>query len=376
MLVMVACKKDRPILEASPSIEKKETNVVAIENIDTIKKMEISLGKPKSDTVILTTKNTTAEDKSNNKVTSIKKEKNMTLSTNKIPVKKKSESKEKIEVSTKSKPNESKPKDESNKVVNEPSKGNATPTKTQETTKVEAPKKSEEKIEQKTEQKVEQKIEEPLNYPTYKDYSKVLAEYVSTDGRVNYKALKNNRALLDASIAEMTSLTPKSDWTRNESLAYYINVYNAFTLKKIVDNYPLSSITKLNNGKPWDVKDIKIGSNTYSLNDIENKIIRPQYKDARIHFAVNCAAKSCPKLLNKPYLSNNVNSLLEANTNQFINNKAFNKIEANEIEVSKIFEWYGEDFGTLINYLNKYSKVKIDANAKVKFSEYNWALNE
>ena len=86
-----------------------------------------------------------------------------------------------------------------------------------------------------------------------------------------------------------------------KKMAYWINVYNAFTIKMIVDNYPVSSITKLHGGKPWDVKWIELGEKKYSLNEIEHNILRPQFKDARIHFAVNCAAQSCPPILNKAW---------------------------------------------------------------------------
>jgi len=113
-----------------------------------------------------------------------------------------------------------------------------------------------------------------------------------------------------------------------------------------------------------------------SLNDIENVIIRPTFKDARIHFAVNCAAKSCPPLLNKAYTASNVQSLLESQTKKFVNNAALTTITPDAVTISKIFDWYGEDFGDLITYLNKYSSTKINAGAKVNFMEYDWSLNE
>jgi len=159
-------------------------------------------------------------------------------------------------------------------------------------------------------------------------------------------------------------------------MSYWINAYNAFTVKLIVDNYPLKSITKLENGKPWDKKWIKLGGKTYSLNNIENDILRPTYKDARIHFAVNCAAKSCPPLLNKAWTSRNLESNFERQAKAFINNNTYNKIGGNEIEISKIFEWYAVDFGNIVKYVNKYASTKADAKAKVKYMEYNWDLNE
>ena len=131
----------------------------------------------------------------------------------------------------------------------------------------------------------------------------------------------------------------------------------------------------LHGGKAWDQKWIKLGGKTYTLNNIENDILRPQYKDARIHFAVNCAAKSCPKLHNRAWTASNLNTLFQRQTKAFVNNATFNKISADKVEVSQIFNWYKVDFGNLIAYLNKYSNTKINADAKVEFMEYDWRLN-
>ena len=107
-----------------------------------------------------------------------------------------------------------------------------------------------------------------------------------------------------------------------------------------------------------------------------HKILRPQFNDARIHFAVNCAAASCPPVLNRAWTASNLNSNLDKQTKLFINNAAFNNIDEKQVELSKIFEWYKEDFGDLITYINKYSNTKVKDNAKVSFREYDWALNE
>ena len=131
----------------------------------------------------------------------------------------------------------------------------------------------------------------------------------------------------------------------------------------------------LDNGKTWDVKWIQIGNNTYSLNNIENDIIRPNFDEPRIHFAVNCAAKSCPPLIDKAYTSENLDRLMERNTKSFINNSSFNTISDSTIEISKIFEWYKDDFGDLIEYLNRYSDTKINKGATINFKPYNWSLN-
>jgi hypothetical protein len=129
-------------------------------------------------------------------------------------------------------------------------------------------------------------------------------------------------------------------------------------------------------GKTWDVRRIKIGDKKYSLNNIENDIIRPQFKDPRIHFAVNCAAKSCPPLWNRAFTAENLETALEARTKAFINDPKYNTLSGARAQVSKIFDWYGADFGDLKKFLNQYANTKLKASAVVAFSEYNWDLNE
>ncbi len=215
-----------------------------------------------------------------------------------------------------------------------------------------------------------------LASPSHKIWDQLLQKYVSSAGKVNYKGFKQSKTQLNAYLDELAKNPVQDKWSKAEKMAYWINAYNAFTIKLIVDNYPVSSITKLHNGKPWDVKWIKLGNQTYSLNNIENDILRPQFKDARIHFAVNCAAKSCPPLLNRAWTAENLDQYLNQQAKAFINHATYNKISVSAVQLSKIFEWYGEDFGDIINYLNKYATIKIKSNATVKYIEYDWALNE
>lgn len=209
----------------------------------------------------------------------------------------------------------------------------------------------------------------------YKTFNALLQKHVSRSGQVNYQAIKANRAPLDSVITFFNQNTPKTTWSRNEQLAFWLNAYNAFTIKLIVDNFPTQSITKLDGGKPWDVKRLNIGGKMYSLNQIENEIIRPQFKDARIHFALNCAAKSCPPLHNEAFNAANVEKLMEQRTRAFIRS-AGNQLGKDAVKISKIFEWYASDFGDLVAFLNRYASVKISPKAKVEYLEYNWGLNQ
>ncbi len=212
--------------------------------------------------------------------------------------------------------------------------------------------------------------------PNHDYFDALLQKYVSGDGTVNYKGFKADDHKLEDYLSQLKNNPVHPDWSRNEKLAYWINAYNAFTIKLIVDNYPIKSITKLEGGKPWDKKWIKLGDKTYSLNNIENDIIRPQFKEPRIHFAVNCAAKSCPPLSNAVWTASNLESKFEKATKKFINNSRYNTIDKNSASVSKIFDWYKEDFGDLSAYLNKYSDTQLKKGGKIKFMEYDWGLNE
>ncbi len=206
-------------------------------------------------------------------------------------------------------------------------------------------------------------------------WDSLLQKHVNTEGRVNYKSFQADQPVLDSFLVLMSAHPPLPEWTREEQMAYWINAYNAFTIDLILDNYPVSSIMRLDGGKTWDVRRIKIGSKKYSLNQIENDILRPQFKDPRIHFAINCAARSCPPLLNRAYTAGQLDSLLDERTRAFVNDPAYNTVRPGSAKISRIFEWYAVDFGNVVRFLNRYSDKKINASAVVQYQEYDWGLN-
>lgn len=203
----------------------------------------------------------------------------------------------------------------------------------------------------------------------------LLKRHVSEKGTVRYEGFKADKAALDAYLKTLSDNPPVEFWSKSEQMAYWINVYNAFTVQLIMENSPISSIMKLDNGKTWDVKRMVIGGKKYSLNQIENDILRPTFKDARIHFALNCAAKSCPPLYNRAFTAKNLEDMLETRTEAFLNNTQYNTIAADKANVSKIFDWYAADFGDLKQFINRYAKTKLKTNASIAFQEYDWALN-
>jgi len=245
------------------------------------------------------------------------------------------------------------------------------------------------KIEKQTKNKTDkldtQMEEEPImdedeavtpNKIDHSSFDTFLSSFVNAKGVVNYKGMLNKKAELVAYTEDLKNNYPASDDSKNSKLAYFMNAYNAFTLLLILENYPLASIMDLDGGKPWDRKWIKLGQKTLSLNDIEHGILRKELKEPRVHFAVNCAAKSCPPLYNRAFTESNVQSLLEQRTKAFINDESQNSLTGKTLELSKIFDWYKEDFGDLISYINKYRDSKVPSDTKITFKEYDWKLNE
>lgn len=227
---------------------------------------------------------------------------------------------------------------------------------------------------------IEIPLEELVLKPTGMDHSAfdaILRKYVNGSGMVNYSGLKKDASSLDAYIETLKQAAPEA-FTKNNQIAFWANTYNAFTLKLIIDNYPLKSITDLKFGgkSAWDYKWIKLQQGTLSLNDLENNILRPKYKDPRIHFIINCASFSCPLLVNRALTGDNVQSIMTQQAKAFVNDTKRNKISRDKAKVSNLFEWYAADFGDLVTFLNKYSEVQINPDVTPSIMAYDWSLNK
>lgn len=211
-------------------------------------------------------------------------------------------------------------------------------------------------------------------------FNELLKKYVSSTGMVNYGGFNKDKVKLQDYIKSLTSINIGT-LTKNEQLAYWINAYNALTIDQILRNYPIKSIQNIAGGKVWDQNlPYQFGGKTLTLNTIEKKtLLSGELFDARIHFAVNCAAISCPTLINKAYTADNIQTLLTQNTKDALANPAFNKISSAKASVSSLFNWYKADFekeeGSVVNFINKYSTIKINGNTKIDYLDYNWSLN-
>lgn len=219
----------------------------------------------------------------------------------------------------------------------------------------------------------------------HEKWTALLTKYVDVEGHVNYAGFKKDEAALDEYLAVLSANHPQDTWDKDDILAFWINAYNAFTVKLIVKNYPVKSIKELGGAiykvnTPWDIKFIKIGDEVYDLNNIEHGIIRKEFSEPRIHFAVNCASVSCPRLRNEAFVGSRIEEQLEDQARYFINNSAKNKITKKCAELSKIFTWFKGDFtangGTVEDFINKYSEIKITKKTRGKSLDYDWNLNE
>jgi len=214
-------------------------------------------------------------------------------------------------------------------------------------------------------------------------YGNLLQKYVK-DGVVDYRGLKTEEGTLDQYLDLLDQTNPDA-LSRNEQLALYVNAYNAYTLKLILDNHPVASIKDIGGWLkgPWKIRFCRIGGKAFTLDEIEHEIIRPRFKDPRVHFAVNCASKSCPPLISEPYQGSTLDEQLDANTRDFLNDPEENRLEDDTLYVSKIFKWFREDFGGDVvgfflehardEFKDRLSESRNQIN--IRYLDYDWHLN-
>ena len=238
---------------------------------------------------------------------------------------------------------------------------------------------------------------------SHRALDEVLASYVDSLGRVDYPTLKTSRQLFDAYIDSLALYSPHSHPGRfpspDHALAYWINAYNAFVLKGVIDAYPVKSVMdiKIPNGFFKHTR-FSAGGKELSLDEIENQIIRPGFKDARIHAVVNCGAASCPALEKRAFSGADLNDRLQTAFYRFVNDPQHVLLDRQnkKLFLSKILDWYGTDFTTwfpkervsahskptLINYLSLYlpaedaTFLRQHSDIEISFNDYDWALNE
>ena len=231
--------------------------------------------------------------------------------------------------------------------------------------------------------------------PDYKLWQDLLAKHYDPARGMDYKGLQQDKASLDRLRQQMATVDAAA-LSRPEQLAYWINLYNVSVVGVVVDNYPVESIRDISTDllarlnvfkKPY----VQVRGGTISLDDVENQKIREGFKDPRIHFAINCAAESCPPIRPEPFTGARVSQQLDDQARKFLNGPHGVRLEQDGDElilhVTKILDWFKDDFegwgGGTIPFLRKYltaDKVKrIDAakgKVDLEFDEYSWKLND
>ena len=218
-------------------------------------------------------------------------------------------------------------------------------------------------------------------------FDTLLKKHVDDEGLVAYSGFAEDRPQLDQYLKLLTANPPNDQhWNESEKLAYWINFYNAFTIDLILDHYPVESIKDIGSklqvpfvNTPWDIKFIEIAGEKYDLNNIEHNILRKLFNEPRIHFAINCASMSCPRLRREAYKASMLEEQLQDQAIAFINDPSRNLIHAGDVEVSKIFQWFSGDFtenGSLREFLNQYALQKISEDADIGYMDYDWSINE
>lgn len=228
-------------------------------------------------------------------------------------------------------------------------------------------------------------------------FTQVLAAHVR-DGRVDYLALRND-ARLPRYLAQLAAAEPAALANDRERLALWLNAYNAYTLQLIVERQPANSITEIGTGglalgsllktTAWDIPFATVGGKKYTLNQIEHEVIRAQFKDARAHYALNCASGSCPILRTEAYEAGKLDAQLDEQGRLFLRDSTRNRFDlaTKTAHLSSIFKWYQKDFGdndraallAAAKYAPDEIRQVIEANPAgwtVKYLAYDWSLND
>ncbi len=223
--------------------------------------------------------------------------------------------------------------------------------------------------------------------PGHDTWDSLLDQCVMDNGMVDYLCFQSKSSLLIRYLDYLSNNYPdEGSWSSEDQMAYWINLYNATTVNLIVNNYPVSSIKEIKGGieipfinSIWDRREIGLGPHLLSLNDMEHRILREKFEEPRIHFALNCASRSCPALLGKAYTGKDLEKQLESQTLRFLGDLSKNRFGTEEYKLSKIFLWYGIDFGGkkgTIRFVQEKMGFALDPDVSVSYLDYDWSLND
>ena len=210
-------------------------------------------------------------------------------------------------------------------------------------------------------------------------YNAILKAHV-TNGLVDYRALKAQPAGLDRYLDNLAAVTAPElkAWTEPQQIAFLVNLYNAATLKLIVDHYPIESIKAIGSRfkGPWDQPVVRLRGRTITLNNLEHDILRKDYSEPRLHMALVCAAKGCPPLRTEAYVAERLSAQLDDQSRTYLAGPNGLRIDRKkgEMRVSAIFKWYRRDFTSVPAFVARFSDHDIEG-LKLKYLPYDWSLN-
>jgi hypothetical protein len=216
-------------------------------------------------------------------------------------------------------------------------------------------------------------------------YRELLQRHVH-NGLVDYDSLKQDASLLDRYLEILAAIDPGT-LSDPQRFAFYVNAYNAWTLKLVLTHYPgIDSIKDIGSfwQSPWKMEIARIDGRRLTLDQIEHDILRAEYKEPRVHFAINCASMGCPPLMDTPFTGLNLDAQLDHATRAFINDPRRYRLENGVLYVSRIFKWFSEDFDNdPVAFFRRYAegdlKARLEAHSsdlRVAYLEYDWSLNK
>jgi hypothetical protein len=214
---------------------------------------------------------------------------------------------------------------------------------------------------------------------THHVFNQILEAHV-VEGRVGYRGLKADPQPLNTYLADAAAVKEAdfNVWNKDEQLAFLINLYNAATLKLIVDHDPVESIKDIGGifKGPWDQPAVPLFGKTITLNELEHGIIRKRYHEPRVHMALVCAAKGCPPLRNEAYNADKLDAQLDDQSRIYLASPAGLAIDRKkgEARISAIFKWYGADFPSVPKFVGQHSGQSLDG-LKIRYLDYDWSLN-
>jgi hypothetical protein len=215
----------------------------------------------------------------------------------------------------------------------------------------------------------------------YTDWQAVLQTRVNSEGRVDYRALKKNRAPLDRFVALLSAVGPTTRPDLFEStaqqLSYYINAYNAFTMFNVINRLPEMKSVNDDIKSFFYFTEFEMDGAKISLYKLENELIRPKFQEPRIHFALNCASVGCPQLPAEVFRPETLEAQLARETTKFLHERRNVTVEGDKVVLSMIFKWYKEDFppSVMTWIINQAKDLKLPSGAPVNHRPYDWALN-